>query len=432
MTGVSRRALLSAMAFLGLASRSTGGDARPNPFRGSEMNATGPSAWERIIDGLRPLGAKVRARLPERLRGDLQVEAETVRLMLAGVMRATTDALIADRRHPLFVPEINLAQNIFQPNADTIYKACLIERGGNYLLRGDRGTVRMVILAQMGPDSLRTGKHHPLLGQVDFDTLTLDKDGSFEVLISPERPSDWKGDWVKLDPLCEKFMVRIVSCDWGVEREPRFGIARLDVNTAKGRLSAAQLENAYGEIPGIASFCAQIFITHVEALRQEGYINTFKIFDVAQMSGLSGQFYYEGAYELADDDALITEVRVPEKSRYWSLILTNDIYETFDWYNNQSSLNDTQGVVDSDGMFRAVISARDPGVHNWLDTAGYRSGAVQGRWFEASEKPVPTMKMVKLTDVANHLPVATLRVSPEDRQKALLNRRLAAQMRTLW
>lgn len=389
-------------------------------------------AWEKLIDDLRPLGDAMRARVPDRLRNDPQVMAESMRLLLAGLARASSDAMVGDRRHPMFVPELNIAQNIFQPNADTIYKSCLIERGGSYIIRGDRGTVRMIILAQMGPDTLRTGQHHPLLGQIDFDTLTINAHGHFEVVISPERPAGYTGDWRKLDPQCEKFMVRIVGCDWGVEREPRFGIARLDVDRPKGRPDAAELHTAFAEIPGITGVCALAFPSHVEALRSEGHINSLKIFDVSQMSGLSGQFYYEGAYELAEDEALITEVKVPEKHRYWSIILTNDLYETTDWYNNQSSLNDTQGVVDSDGVFRTVISARDPGVHNWLDTAGYATGVIQGRWFEASEKPMPTIKKVKLDTVRSHLPANTKIVTREDRALALRNRRLAAQMRIIW
>ena len=388
--------------------------------------------WEKLIDGLRPLGEAMRQRVPERLRSDPQVMAETMRLMLAGLARASNDAMVGDRRHPLFVPELNIAQNIFQPNADTIYKSCLIEKGGSYLLRGDRGTVRMIILAQMGPDTLRTGKHHPLLAQIDFDDLTVDEDGSFEIVISPERPTGHEGDWFQLDPDCEKLMVRIVGCDWGVEREPRFGIARLDVKEAKGRLSAKQLNDAFAEMPGIAAVCALAFPTHVEELRDEGYVNRFKIFDVSQMSGLAGQFYYEGAYDLADDEALISEVRVPDSYKYWSIILTNDLYETTDWYNNQSSLNDMQGLVDDDGIFRTVISARDPGVHNWLDISGYPTGAIQGRWFEASEKPMPTLRKVRMADVLEQLPKSTRHVSPEQRAIALRNRRLAAQMRIIW
>ena len=388
--------------------------------------------WETLIDGLRPLGEAMRARVPERLRGDPQVMAETMRLLLAGVARASSDALVGDRRHPMFVPELNIAQNIFQPNADTIYKSCLIEPGGSYVLQGDRGTTRMMILAQMGPDTLRTGKHHPVLGQGDFDTLAIDADGRFEVTLSPERSASHTGDWWQLEPGCEKLMIRIVSCAWGVEREPQFGIARLDVDEAKGRVPAAELHRAFAEMPGIAAVCALAFPTHVEGLREQGFLNKFKVFDVSQMSGLQGQSYYEGAYELADDEALISEVRIPERYRYWSIILTNDLYETTDWVNNQSSLNDTQGVVDDDGVFRTVISARDPGVHNWLDTSGYRSGAVQGRWFGASATPNPTLRKVKLSEVLAELPAATRRITLAERATALRARRLAAQQRVIW
>ena len=395
------------------------------------MSADGLS-WEKLVDELRPLGDAMRTRVPERLRSDPQILAESMRLLLAGLARASSDALVGDRRHPIFVPELNIAQNIFQPNADTIYKSAIIEKGGSYLLRGDRGTVRMIILAQMGPDTLRTGQHSPLLGQTDFDDLTVGEDGSFELVISPERPASYTGNWAALDPQCEKIMVRIVSCDWGAEREPRFGIARLDVDDAKGRPSADDLHAAFDEMPFITRVCALAFPTHVEELRDEGYLNKLKIFDVSQMSGLKGQFYYEGAYELADDEALISEVRVPQSYRYWSIILTNELYETTDWYNNQASLNDVQGVVDPDGVFRTVISSRDPGVHNWLDTSGYPAGAIQGRWFEASEKPMPTIRKVKIDDVLSHLPEATRRVSPQERSEALRDRRLAAQMRIIW
>jgi hypothetical protein len=204
------------------------------------------------------------------------------------------------------------------------------------------------------------------------------------------------------------------------------------VDEAKGRPTAKQLNTGFAELPGIAAVCALAFPTHVEELREEGYVNKFKIFDVTQMSGLVGQFYYEGAYELADGEALISEVKVPESYKYWSIILTNELYETTDWYNNQSSLNDMQGLVDDDGVFRTVISARDPGVHNWLDTSGYPSGAIQGRWFEASEKPMPTLRKVQLANVLEHLPKSTKLVSPQQRAHVLRDRRLAAQMRIIW
>ena len=141
--------------------------------------------------------------------------------------------------------------------------------------------------------------------------MTLDSRGRFEVIISQAPPEGYRGDWWELDPRAEKFMVRTVGCRWGEEQEPRYGIDRLDVPPSKGRHSAADLRLA--ETPTIAANCACTFSDHVEKLRQAGYINRLKVFDVSQMVGLSRQHYYEGAYELADDEALLVEAKVPDK-----------------------------------------------------------------------------------------------------------------------
>jgi Protein of unknown function (DUF1214) len=388
--------------------------------------------WDDFVDQLRPLGAQMLGRLPISMRDDPQVVQESMRLLMGGLQRGLTDAVIGDRRHPMFVPELSITQNIFQPNADTVYKSAMIDGAGSYRLRGTRGTTRMLVLAQLGPDTIRTGQHGPALFQYDFDDLTLDADGMFDVIVSQARPDGHIGHWWQLDPNAEKFMVRIVGCAWGHEREPRFGIDRLDVPPSAGRRSADDLAFRLSEVATIARNCALAFPDKVEQIRAAGHINSLNVVDFAQMTGLARQSYYEGAYDLADDEALITEVRIPAKVDYWSLILTNEIYETTDWINNQSSLNDSQAVVDSDGIFRAVISAGDPGVANWLDTTGYRRGAVQGRWFGADERPTPTMVKVKLSEVVAHLPVDTKRVSPEERDALMRDRRIRAQMRTIW
>lgn len=67
-----------------------------------------------------------------------------------------------------------------------------------------------------------------------------------------------------------------------------------------------------------------------------------KQWDLANAGGVPKQFYYEGAYEIGPDEALILEAKVPEGCAYWSTILTNNLFETTDWYNHQSSLDGTQ------------------------------------------------------------------------------------------
>ena len=86
---------------------------------------------------------------------------------------------------------------------------------------------------------------------------------------------------------------------------------------------------------------------------------------------------------------------IPAKCDYRSLILTNELYETTDWVNNHSSLNGAQAAPDPDGKLRIVVSPRDPGVRNWLDTAGYPTGVIQGRWTGCDSQPIPTTKKVK-------------------------------------
>ena len=60
------------------------------------------------------------------------------------------------------------------------------------------------------------------------------------------------------------------------------------------------------------------------------------------------------------DEALLIEVEPPE-ALYWSVALGNYWWETIDYANHQSSLNGFQAVLDDDGVFRAVVSRRDPG-----------------------------------------------------------------------
>src|SRR3546814_15417770 len=96
----------------------------------------------------------------------------------------------------------------------------------------------------------------------------------FDVLISPEKPEGHQGDWWALHPDAEKFMVRIVSCDWGVEREPRLAIERLDAPASKGRVSLDDLAHRFSEIPAIARNCALAFPQNVQQLRDEGPVRS--------------------------------------------------------------------------------------------------------------------------------------------------------------
>ncbi len=391
--------------------------------------------WTDFLDGLRDLPERILARLPAGQQNDAQIRQEAGRLALSAVAAACIDALASDPDYPVFLPQLNNYITVGQPNADTNYRSAKIAPGGVYRLRGRRGSMNQARIAESGPrpkqveGAVNLGQPRPVH---DLNALKVDAGGRYEVILSTSRPEGYAGDWWQLAPTTNALLVRLVGSEWGREVEPTLSIERLDVPAPRPRPAAARLEAGLRSIPAAACFIAPLLVDRPQKLRAEGYVNALKDVDFSQMGGLAGQYYYEGAYELKDDEALILETPLPEKCAYRSLILTNDIYETTDWHNNQSSLNGAQALADKDGVLRVVISARDPGVPNWLDTAGYPTGVIQGRWMDCSSKPVPTIRKLALADVRKSLPAETPAVSPQERDRQIRDRRAALQQRPLW
>ena len=400
----------------------------------TSAQSTTIAGWDAFVESVRALPERLLAKLPESQRHDPQLQQEVARLALEGIASCTIHALAADPEHPVFVTAISQTLNVGQPNCDTVYRSAEIAPEGTYRLRGMRGSLRMFNVSQSPPTPGEPGfspKPAPRPAH-DFNALAADDKGRFDVILSPERPAGHTGDWWKLEPTTTKLLLRMVSADWSGELDPTLSIERLDVPAPRPRVPAARLEAALRLLPVQLTFLTTLLVDHVEQLRREGYVNKLKIFDQTNLGLLEGQFYYEGPYELADDEALIVETTVPERCQYRSLILTNGIYETTDWINNHASLNDAQAPADADGVLRIVVSAKDPGVPNWLDTSGHAQGLIQGRWFGCSSTPLPSVRKVPVAVIREYLPPDTPTVTPGEREQIIRERRTAFLERPLW
>jgi hypothetical protein len=106
-----------------------------------------------------------------------------------------------------------------------------------------------------------------------------------------------------------------------------------------------------------------------------------------------------GTFDLADDEALVIEGRFPP-CRFWNLCLWNHYLQTYDYRYEQVTINGGEAVAEADGSYRLVVAHTDPGVPNWLSTAGHRSGVLWFRWFlpDATPDP-PTTTVVRLADL---------------------------------
>ena len=306
--------------------------------------------------------------------------------------------------------------------------AATITPGGTYRLRGKRGSLRLSVLAQVAPP---TDPNDGPRAHLNLAELKTDADGRYDVLLSAERPAGYAGDWWQLDPKATRLMLRMVSADWGKEAEPTFSLERIDRPMGRKRPPAATLERSLRALPKAIDFIGPLFVAQVEKMRTDGYINKLRSFQ-APYGALAGQFYYEGSYDLADDEALIIEFGGAGQMRL--PLADPDQRHLRDHRLAQQPFRAQRypGAGRCDGRLRIVISAQDPGVANWMDTAGYPRGAIQGRWTGCDSQPIPEVRKVKLKDVAKYLPKDTPKVTPEQRQAILRERRRALMERPYW
>ena len=149
---------------------------------------------------------------------------------------------------------------------------------------------------------------------------------------------------------------------------------------------------------------------------------------------MSTNLYAGGVFELAPDEALVIENRIPVAPNYIGFQLANLWGESLDYANRLGSLNGHQMHIDGDGVRRLVVAHRDPGVPNWLDTSGHREGFLAPRW-AYSETPAPedwpsiTARKVPFDQIRSHLPASTPRVTPQQRREQIAVRQRHVQRR---
>jgi hypothetical protein len=94
---------------------------------------------------------------------------------------------------------------------------------------------------------------------------------------------------------------------------------------------------------------------------------------------------------------------------------------------HQTSLNTAQVSANPDGSVTYVLSPTDPGVANWIDTAGLHHGYFLIRWegFPKGAKPqglLRSFQIVKLSDLQGPAFSALPRISSVQRQEQLSQR----------
>jgi hypothetical protein len=338
----------------------------------------------------------------------------------------------ASAEHPDWAPLWNPVYTL-QPNPDDLYLYCPVRDDLSYRISGNRGTVKMLLINVQGALPGMPGeidRDSSRYSDLDDRSLTLDKDGNFEVLLSCERPAGHQGDWLQIKPGATSIMTRYRSYDWAGEIDPVMSIECLSPVHAKPRLTPDDILKRIRQMAAMPVAATKLFYTMQNQVKADVGVNVFQ--PTKLDGGLSKQVYIPAVFELEEDEALIIETELPEQRHYWNFQLNDPYFNALEYVYRLSSTNGHTATISSDGKFRAVLALSDPGVPNWLDTAGYKQGTIYGRWYDCDSCPTPTLTRVKLADLRQHLPEDTPTVTPQQRAKELADRVRACQRRRRW
>jgi|KBSSwiStaDraftv2_1062776.scaffolds.fasta_scaffold122441_2 hypothetical protein len=252
-------------------------------------------------------------------------------------------------------------------------------------------------------------------------------DGSFEIIASAKPQS---GNWMRMS---EKWPMAHVTIrngilDWTNDRPAWLDVQLLDpIERRTLDLPEAAFIQRMDRAGRYIDYYYQYFANYLVEMQFKNAGSQFNVWAVQHMPKSFGQTQkgrpQNLVYDIAEDEALIIEHEDPGPL-YWGFQLADRYARGTDPAYFQSSLNAKQARKDADGRYRVVVANHDPGVPNWLDTAGRLTGILRLRQYH-QEKDVatPTARKVKLADVRRQLPAETPTVSREERAKVVEVRR---------
>lgn len=315
------------------------------------------------------------------------------------------------------------------PNVDNIYTTAVIDGRHAYRVWGNVKSIDGFIL------NLNEGVFPIFPGfrtsqETSSRDLRIGDDGSFELILSAERPSGWTGNWMPLKPDDCKFSMRQYLTDWELHRPAAMHIVRLG---NEGRAPQPPTPARTAELLAEAVRWAQTLATYyLKRLGSELAEREFNVLPPPARRVPGSEYVHYGIafFDVADDEALLIEMPA-EPAPYWSFQLYNFWNEFTDPFHRSTSINQHQAQIDDDGVFRVVIAQRDPGCANWLDAAGQRRGYLWYRWVWADSAPTPVGRLVKLADVPSLLPHSAPKISEAQRREQLMRRRTQLEARYL-
>jgi hypothetical protein len=377
--------------------------------------------WGDFCARLDRLGRQVLAH--ETVTGDRE-RADGLRALSRQVVFALQDAVeFSDGERPALFRYDDDVTKWGGPNVDNNYLRCAVDPAGTYRLSGDVTGCREILFSLNAGD-MQLG-HVVIHDECCLSDLATD-DGRLELTISPDQGP---GDRLRSRPDTARLTIRVYVVDWDHDTVPALTIERLDGDDRTPRTldvvtMAKRLDATAAWIEGSMPFWLD-YMARADRPEVRNHLGA----PVTPQGGAENIAYGGGFWDLGPDDALLVEFEPPTVATWSVQTQTFPWFESGDFTERPTSVNDRQAHLDADGRVRLVVSHRDPGVPNWIDTEGRPTGMLVYRWVKAATTPTPDSRLLRLDDLRAHLPSDHPVVGAEGRRQALASRRRAAQRR---
>lgn len=393
-------------------------------------------------------------------------------------MAAAFQSMILNSNEPRIVTQVApphswygqdvTGSRILYDNPDTIYRFVGVNYASEYVISG-----RMPEGDPQASFSVLTGLSGNTAAVLNADQLELGPDGTFAITVSAAPATPGQKNHLQITPDTTLIAIRDTLSDWNSD-EPM----SLEIQRTAGPPNSLFSQFGGFAIPGIGPRVAQsaaltALVSRIPPLAVVPPMVRGSIAALLMLRGLSEESVYvkvattdsttgkpkapnvftdptsnasflatqlqsAGYFRLADDEALVLTI-TPNNADYFVVPVTNDWTVTDNYWDVQTSLNNTQAVANPDGSYTIVVSPSDPlladgdGVSNWVSTGGLNQGTIAIRFQSIDQNnpanPTVSSQVVRLSELGSVLPSGTVVVTPEERAEQIALRNNGFQRR---
>jgi hypothetical protein len=310
-----------------------------------------------------------------------------------------------DPARPVFHRWLSPTKKLLGDNPDAVYYGTVVDPGATYMIRGNTmGATYTSFTVESGVEdgNLSSG----LVSTLNDSEFEVKRDGSFEIVASAE-PQD--RNWLKLAPGAGGITTRhYFETERDMAADPTFHIP-LWIEPVENPGPAPLMDDAAvaAGIRRVINFVRGTTIDFPEIPEEfmpswiSKEVNKFSCGDNEnELIGYAAKDidYRQTIYDLEPDQALVMKGRWP-RCLMGNVVIWNEQLQTPPYIGRKVSFNRRQLKYEEDGSFTIVLSHRDPGVPNWIDTAGMKTGMIFWRYL-LPEEEVPNIE-TELVDVSS-------------------------------